>query len=748
MQYPTPGDNFPDYTSSSDWEGRSSDAADTSNDSSFSFGMDLENSDVTFKITSDDPADPGEDGTCTKAPPKKPKPPRPPPPRKSKPDSSSSSSSKSEKVADLVVQKVRWLYREEKKWVPFIGYDSCQMEWKYRQAQLQVKEDEEGMDVDIGTVAVRGGLYEVDVAKRQCHAIYWSDDTVKVMRGTWFYSSGAEPIEEGMANDIEKEHLDLFTRDNPPEPPAQPTKGAQKAMHELYFKDCHVDWYSKDAVYFYSNSTSSRIARSIGNTLGFSKASTSGYKLMRGYPTPASLDDKPPPISHLVFVVHGVGYVTDKKAIIKNCSDLRKSASKAIAKHLPDLISPASTQRVEFLPVEWRSSLKLDNGMVSAITPYKLKGLRVVLNSTGMDVLYYSSPLYRSEIIQCVQAEVNNLYEMFRQRNEGFEPNGGKISIFSHSLGSVIMYDIITGWNPIHLYDHYLSHEQSLHPDLSTVSPDQHDLVAELHQARIRVSGLEKQLLATNQIAAAVNRPKLNFKVENYFCVGSPLAVFLALRGVRPQGNGSISHIIPKAVCSRLFNIYYPCDPVAYRLEPLILRHYSTICPLQIHRFEGKQVAYHTIKTTALPVALKTGEEMKGIQESDAEMLGAGEERTSPGSSTSTSPQHLPRGGAAGFTGMRAWFSKTAEKSPELEALEDMERAILRIENMAESNEKVEEDEMESVELEHRVDYELKESNLGSSYLSALTSHTSYWTAADVGLFVVSQLFPEYAFVE
>ncbi|XP_063958052.1 phospholipase DDHD1-like [Lytechinus pictus] len=740
MQYPTPGDNFPDYTSS-DWEGRSSDAADTSNDSNLGFGIDLDNSGVTFKITSDGPTD-NRDEDMPAKPLQRPKPPRPPPPRKPRLDPSSS---KMEKVSDLVVQKVRWLYREEKKWVPFIGYDSCQMEWKYRQAKQQLKQNEEGMDVDIETVAVRGGLYEVDVVRRKCHAIYWSDDTVDVMRGTWFYSSGTEPIEEGMANDIEKEHLDLFSRDDPPEPPPQPTKGTQKAMHELCFKDCHVDWYSKDAVYFYSNSTSSRIARSIGNTLGFSKASTSGYKLMRGYPSPASLDDKPPPISHLVFVVHGVGYVTDKKAIIKNCSDLRKSATKAIGKHLPDLISPASTHRVEFLPVEWRSSLRLDNGMVSAITPHKVKGLRIVLNSTGMDVLYYSSPLYRSEIIQCVQAEVNNLYERFRQRNEGFEPNGGKVSIFSHSLGSVIMYDIITGWNPIHLYDQYLSHEQSPHPDLSAMSPDHHDLVEELHQARIRVSSLEKQLLATNQIAAAINRPKLNFKVENYFCVGSPLAVFLALRGVRPQGNGSISHIIPKAVCSRLFNLYYPSDPVAYRLEPLILRHYSTICPLQIHRFEGKQVPYHTLKTTALPVALKTSEEMKGIQESDAE---TSEERTSPGSSTSSSPQHLPKGQTGAFTGMKAWFSKTSEKSPELEALEDMERAILRIENMADTNEKVEEDEMESVELEHRVDFELKESNLGSSYLSALTSHTSYWTATDVGLFVVSQLFPDYAYSE
>ena len=68
------------------------------------------------------------------------------------------------------------------------------------------------------------------------------------------------------------------------------------------------------------------------------------------------------------------------------------------SKHFPDLISRTSTKRAEFLPVEWRTSLRLDGGVVDSITPQKLKGLRWVLNSTGMDVLYYTSPLHRSEV--------------------------------------------------------------------------------------------------------------------------------------------------------------------------------------------------------------------------------------------------------------------------------------------------------------------------------------------------------------
>jgi hypothetical protein len=43
----------------------------------------------------------------------------------------------------------------------------------------------------------------------------------------------------------------------------------------------------------------------------------------------------------------------------------------------------------------------------------------------------------------------------------------------------------------------------------------------------------------------------------------------------------------------------------------------------------------------------------------------------------------------------------------------------------------------------HRLDYVLRETNLGGSYLSALTSHTAYWNNYDVAYFVLTRLFPD-----
>jgi hypothetical protein len=37
----------------------------------------------------------------------------------------------------------------------------------------------------------------------------------------------------------------------------------------------------------------------------------------------------------------------------------------------------------------------------------------------------------------------------------------------------------------------------------------------------------------------------------------------------------------------------------------------------------------------------------------------------------------------------------------------------------------------------------LRETNLGGSYLSALTSHTAYWSNYDVAYFVLTRLFPD-----
>lgn len=87
---------------------------------------------------------------------------------------------------------------------------------------------------------------------------------------------------------------------------------------------------------------------------------------------------------------------------------------------------------------------------------------------------------------------------------------------------------------------------------------------------------------ANNNISEIKN--KIEFKVENIFTFGSPLGVFLALRGIRPANTGSREHILPKEVFKNYFNIFHPSDPIAYRLEPLILKEYSNKPSVIIHR--------------------------------------------------------------------------------------------------------------------------------------------------------------------
>lgn len=193
---------------------------------------------------------------------------------------------------------------------------------------------------------------------------------------------------------------------------------------------------------------------------------------------------------------------------------------------------------MEFFPVEWRSSLKLDGDIVDAITPYSVLSIRHLLNTSAMDILYYTSPLYGGEVRAGLQRELNRLYFMFASRHPGWM---GKISILAHSLGCVIVYDIVTGW---------------MGPDARPPSP----------------------------AAPDVSTDGLKFTIENLFCLGSPLSVFLALRTRTPSNR---LDIMPPSLCKRFFNIFHWSDPVAYRMEPLLVRGYSKVEPVLILPYGG-----------------------------------------------------------------------------------------------------------------------------------------------------------------
>ena len=70
----------------------------------------------------------------------------------------------------LQKHRVRWFYKEGKKWVPFNGRDSLVIEEEWQALQ------NEKVDFDIEKYygpTVRGRLFEVDLVGRVCNPLYW-----------------------------------------------------------------------------------------------------------------------------------------------------------------------------------------------------------------------------------------------------------------------------------------------------------------------------------------------------------------------------------------------------------------------------------------------------------------------------------------------------------------------------------------------------------------------------------------------
>ncbi|XP_034015244.1 phospholipase DDHD1 isoform X2 [Thalassophryne amazonica] len=716
-------------------------------------------------------------------------------------------------VEELGPEEVRWFYREDKKtWKQFVGHDSLKIELMYRKfcelnpvreacngsapletstnsvdTSLSSEEDRDldGIEVNVEKVCVRGGLYEVDIKERECYPVYWKQqDHIPVMRGQWFIDGTWHPLDEDEGDLIEQEHLNHFrgqqmqdtfetdmvirTVDSkdvlshlPPfylpflfkwsgyQTSARTTCHKRKriqAIHSLKLSRSHVDWHSVDEVYLYSDATTSKIARTVTQKLGFSKASSSGTRLHRGYVEEASLEDRPPQTTHVVFVVHGIGQKMDQGRIIKNTGMLREGVRKMEEKHF----SEHNDEHVEFLPVEWRSKLALDGDTVDSITPDKLRGLRDLLNSSAMDIMYYNSPLYRDEITKGLTQELNRLYSLFCSRNPEFEEKGGKVSIVSHSLGCVITYDIMTGWDPVRfcLQEHHAVEEEL---DLRWISYEERHLLEQLRLTRKRLRELENQLLSL-EASKPSTPPALKFKVENFFCMGSPLAVFLALRGIRPGTSGHQDHIMPTSICNRLFNVFHPTDPVAYRLEPLILKHYSNVAPVQIHWCSATNpTPYDEIRPTFLnPVKDPTSDTDSIPSPSSSPVLPRrhyGESITSLGKASIMGAASIGKG-IGGILFSR--FSRSSSQpsvsggveggvsTEEEEQKRTESQSAYSLSTMTRLNSPT-----VDLELERRIDFELREGLVESRYWSAVTSHTGYWCSHDIALFLLTFIYKQ-----
>lgn len=49
---------------------------------------------------------------------------------------------------------------------------------------------------------------------------------------------------------------------------------------------------------------------------------------------------------------------------------------------------------------------------------------------------------------------MNSVYDVFRDNHPDFS---GSVSIFAHSLGSVIAYDLLTKWSPLLMHEEFVT---------------------------------------------------------------------------------------------------------------------------------------------------------------------------------------------------------------------------------------------------------------------------------------------------
>ncbi|RKO90389.1 DDHD domain-containing protein [Blyttiomyces helicus] len=162
--------------------------------------------------------------------------------------------------------------------------------------------------------------------------------------------------------------------------------------------------------------------------------------------------------------------------------------------------------------------------------------IRKVNNDILADVLYYSSSFHGETILRIVSQLLNKAYAEFCSQNQGF---AGKVCIVGHSLGGVIMYDLLA------------------------------------NQGEKKVQAGSPGGRRTTHFE--IDYPKLDFVPDHLFALGSPIGAVLVIRG-----QSFAEYRVAEK--TRFHNIFHLFDPLAYRIEPLVDPRYVHVPPVILQR--------------------------------------------------------------------------------------------------------------------------------------------------------------------
>ncbi|KAH6947844.1 hypothetical protein HPB50_021736 [Hyalomma asiaticum] len=329
--------------------------------------------------------------------------------------------------ATYVPVRPHWFYNKEIEnkivWMPFSLLDSTNLE--EASARLAF-----GSEV---VVTTDGGRYDVDVGARLRRPVYWDETPSQVRRCTWFYKLEGQnrfvPYEEHVAFILEDHYRKAMAT------------GSWHQKLELPGNQTVVMHNASVMVHFLPSSHPDEW----GNV---SEGQTRPRVVKRGIEDVDTIEEgEPSQIDHLVFVVHGVGSVCDFRfRSVEEClDDIRHISLGLIKSHFNMPSQEGNIGRIEFLPVSWHSTLHGDaTGIDSALKHITLRSipkLRHFTNDTLLDILFYTSPVYCQTIVDTVGSEINRLHSKFMERNPSFK---GTVALAGHSLGSLILYDILS----------------------------------------------------------------------------------------------------------------------------------------------------------------------------------------------------------------------------------------------------------------------------------------------------------------
>ncbi|NXK66165.1 DDHD2 Phospholipase, partial [Sylvietta virens] len=617
-----------------------------------------------------------------------------------------------------------------------------------------------GREQDDVVVPTSGGRYDVHLRTRQRVAVYWDEEVSQVRRCTWFYKGDKDnkfiPYSESFSEELEEAYMIAVTLGEWKRKLESPNREViilhnPKLMVHYHPAASADDWVSTPT----EQGRPRTVKRGVENI---------AVEIPSGEPLQ---------IDHLVFVVHGIGPACDIRfrSIVQCVNDFRNVSLSMLQEHFKKAQEQQQVGRVEFLPVNWHSSLHSTGVDVDLerITLPSINRLRHFINDTILDVFFYNSSTYCQTIVDTVASEMNRLHRLFLQRNPEFR---GGVSIAGHSLGSLILFDLLTNQKAdpeedehcaqgsrttssmggieevkeilkkLELSEYcdvfekekmdrqalFLCTEKNLKEMGIPLGPRMkilhyisskttmkvcflHGLCScrhiPSHSIPLTQGPLSNLNTPLSQVSA--NYPQLNYKPTIFFAFGSPIGMFLTVRGVkRIDPNYSLP------TCKGFFNIFHPFDPVAYRIEPMIVPDLE-FEPMLLPHHKGRKRMHLELKEglTRMSVDLKNN------------LLGS----------------------------LRvAWQSFTRAQVPALEAASTEAEAEADTEKQPDTKP---EEPPAAVKEEtplinvgrlnggNRIDYVLQEKPIESfnEYLFALQGHLCYWESEDTVLLVLKEIY-------